>query len=151
MTFPATFTIALMLIASSAAAEDATRIYVYALRNTPARSWMPVFCDGQVMADVRAGAYFAINIPAGRHILSIDPGVPLPIDIGSNETKFIRVDWHHEIGKQPIPVLNLITAELAESEIRFLSYIEQRRQHSALVAVSDPQPRRPQLRTRTQP
>jgi hypothetical protein len=132
-----------------ASAEDNGRVYVYAQRLTEARSWMPVYCDGEPVARIKAGRLFAIHLAAGRHTLSLEPGVPLPIEVRPGEESFVRLDWHMELGRSAIPVFNLTRPELARKEMTNLSYIDPKQALSPAVAKTDVRElRQPELRRR---
>lgn len=123
------------VLALSASAEQLSRIYVYARRETPARGWLPVFCDSQV-AEIRRGAFFAINVSLGHHVLGLEKGVPISVEAGSGEEAFVRLDWHHKVGRPPIPAFKNVRFELATKEMRFLSYADAKRLRSASVPPS---------------
>jgi hypothetical protein len=131
------------------AVDDLSRVFVYAQRETPARSWMPVGCDGQNIAEVKRGFFFSANLRPGRHLLSLEDGVPISIDVRPGAETYVRVDWNYDIRRSPIPVLSSVVEERAKKEIRFLSYVETKRIHSLTVSKADPRPFvSPQLKTR---
>ena len=82
-------------------ADDSGRIYVYAQRETAARSWLPITCGGVVVAQLKRGMLFAINVPPGRHTLSVEAGLPAFVDVHSGEDVFVRLDWNYEVGRAP--------------------------------------------------
>jgi hypothetical protein len=128
---------------------NAARVFVYSQRETPARSWLPVVCDGVSVADLKRGFFFVVNVSAGRHSLSLLDGVPVSVEIHSGDEAFVRLDWHYDVRRAPIPILAVISAERAANEMRFLSYIDAKRIHSTTVPSSDPRPTvQPQLKTR---
>lgn len=130
-------------------ADDPARIYVYAQRNTAARSWLPVSCGTSVVAEIKQGTFFALSLAPGRYALFVKNGVPLPVDVHSGEESFVRLDWQYEIGQPPIPVLVKVGPAEARGDMKFLSYVSARRVHSSLVAKNDPRPPvEPRLRTR---
>jgi hypothetical protein len=73
-------------------AADSARVYVYARWETPARSWLPISCDGEVVAKLKQGTLFAIDVTPGRHNLGSDRGVPVFVDVRSGDEVFVRLD-----------------------------------------------------------
>jgi hypothetical protein len=130
------------------AADDLSRVFVYAQRETPARSWTPVGCDGENIAEVKRGFFFSVTLRPGRHLLSLEGGVPISIDVRSGVETFVRVDWNYDVRRPPIPVLSSVDEERAKTEMRFLSYVETKRIHSLAISKTDPRPTvSPQLKT----
>ncbi len=99
-----------LLVASLAPAET---VYLYAQRDTPASTWIPVYVDGAPAADLRRGAFFAAHL---------------------------RLDWNHHLNRPPIPTLSRVPRARAEQEMMFLSYIPANKIHSTAVPKSDPRP-----------
>jgi hypothetical protein len=129
--------------------QDATRIYVYAQRDTAARSWIAISCGGAVVAELKRGTFFAINVAPAAYTLFVDKGVPLSIDAHPGEESFVRLDWRYGMDRPPIPVLAKVRQSEARKEMKFLSYISAKRVHSSLVPKTDPSPPiQPQLRRR---
>ena len=122
----------------SAQAEGLARIYVYAQLETPAGSWIPISCDGTVVAKLRRGRFFAINAAPGRHMLSDEKGVPVSVDARSGEESFVRVDWRMEVGGPAISVLQVVPPSAARSEMIYLTYIDASKVHSKSVSKKDP-------------
>lgn len=116
------------------------RIYVYARRDTAARHWLPVSCGGAVVAGIKQGTFFVLNVKLGRYVLSLEAGVPIVIDAGSTEATFVRLDWSYGIDRAPIPVFSKVPEKQARQEMRFLSYISSKQVHSAQVPSRDPDP-----------
>src|SRR5258708_30771389 len=58
-------------------AEDQARIYVYARRDTAARSWMSISCGNAVVAEIKQGTFFAIMLAPGQYTFLSERGVPL--------------------------------------------------------------------------
>ena len=144
--------VCLLLLSQNASAEELGRIYVYAQRETPARAWMTVFCNGSAAAEIRRGTFFAIDDSPGRHTLITDAGVPLTVEVVAQHDVFIRLDWHHQVGRPPIPAFLKVGGAQAESEMRFLSYVDKKRIRSDSVSGTDPRPPiQPRLRTRGVP
>ena len=130
-------------------AENPTRIYVYAQRDTAARSWLSISCNSVVVAELQRGAFFAINVEPGPYMLSVEKGVPLSIDARAGEESFVRLDWSYGIDRPPIPVLSKIYTAGAQREMKYLSYVPAKRVHSNQVPKTDPSEHlQPQLRTR---
>lgn len=115
--------VAFAFVALHAQAEDPGRIYVYAQRLTPARSWLPVSCDNVAVAKIRGGAFFVIELPPGRHILAIEGGVPAPVHLAPGGQVWVRLDWNMHVSRPPIPALSVVPEPAARKEVRFLSYI----------------------------
>jgi hypothetical protein len=132
-------------------AEGPARIYVYAQRPSAARSWIPISCDNAMVARLRQGTFFAVNVAPGKHVLSTDSGVPTVVELRPGEDVFVRLDWHMEIGRRAIPALAAVKPERAQQEMTYLSYIDAGKVLAASVPKSDP--RRipePQLKKRPQ-
>ena len=132
--------IALVSLASvgSVLAQDLARIYVYAQRQTAARSWLPISCDSAVIAKLKRGTFFAINIAAGRHIINEENGIPVFVDARPGEESFIRLDWNFKSGRAPIPEFHLVRSTEARKELNYLTYIDANKVLSKLVSKSDP-------------
>jgi hypothetical protein len=130
-------------------AGDQPRVFVYAQWDTPPRSWTLVSCDDGKIAEVKQGFFFAITLSQGRHLLALKDGVPLPLDLHTGDDTFVRVDRHYAGSQPPILILSTVPAETATKEMRFLTYIEKKRIHSANVPKEDPRPpATPHLNTR---
>jgi hypothetical protein len=142
---------AILLALGSTAAADHARIYVYAQRQTAARSWLPITCDGSVVAELKQGRFFAIDVPPGRHSLGTGQGVPGFLEAAAGGESFVRLNWHYETGRPPIPVLSAIAPDRAHAEMKFLSYIDTRKALSASVSKTDPRgPPELQLKRRSE-
>jgi hypothetical protein len=137
------------VLAGALHADDQARIYVYARRNTAARSWMSITCGSAVVAEIKRGTFFAITLQPGQYTFLSESGVPLPVDPHSGEELFLRLDWNYGVGRPPIPVLSKVRESEARKEMRYLSYINSKRVHSSLVSKTDPSPAvQPELRRR---
>lgn len=112
-----------LLVIQSASPGDLDRIYIYAQRETAARSWRPISCDGAIVAKLKRGTFFAINVSPGRHVISDAKGVPLFVDVIAGRDFFVRLDWQIEVGEPAIPVLSRVNARVARNEMRFVTYI----------------------------
>ena len=53
-------TVAVALAAHVLAAEDSARIFVYADWDSPQKSYVPVYFDGVLIAEIKRGRFFAI-------------------------------------------------------------------------------------------
>jgi hypothetical protein len=138
-----------VVLAAALAAEDPTRIYVYARRDTAARSWISISCDNSVVAEVRQGTFFAVNVAPGKHALLTEGGVPSFVDLAAGKEIFVRLDWDYGIGRPPIAVFSQVDPADAQREMKYLSYVGVKRLHSSLVPKADPrQEVQPRLRTR---
>jgi hypothetical protein len=122
----------------SARATGLARIYVYAQLETPAGSWIPISCDGTVVAKLRRGRFFAVNLAPGRHTLSDEKGIPVFVDARSGEESFVRLDWHIEVDKPGISVFQVVPPPQARDEMRYLVYIDAGKALSRSVPKKDP-------------
>ncbi len=130
----------------SAGAKGLARIYVYAQLETPAGSWIPISCDGTVVAKLKRGRFFAVNVAPGRHMLSDEKGVPVFVGARSGEESFVRFDWHIEVDKPVISVLQVVPPPQARNEMRYLVYIDAGKVLSRSVSKADPrEPPQPRL------
>lgn len=130
-------------------AEDPARIYVYSRRETAAHSFLSISCDSEVVAEVKQGLFFAVNVSPGRHVVLVDGGLPLFVEVVSGQESFVRLDWNYGISRPPIAILSQVNPLDAQREMRYLGYIPVKRVRSKTVSETDP--RRalgPQLRTR---
>ena len=143
---------AALLTSALSIAADSARIYVYARRDTPARSWMRVSCDGAPVAELKQGKFFALTVSPGRYALGIDRGVPLIVEARAGEELFVRLDWNYGMERAPIPVLAAVRPDRASTEMKYLSYISRGKALSKSVARSDPRtPAPPRLERRGEP
>ena len=99
---------------------------------------MPVKFDGEIAAEVRRGTFFTITCDPGPHVLIIDQGVPVAVEARADRPVYVRLDWHYQLGRRPIPVLGVVPVRIAEAELRHLNYIEAKKVRSAAVLKSDP-------------
>jgi hypothetical protein len=128
---------------------ESGRVYVYAQRLTEAGSWLPVACGGSVVAELKQGYLFALNLPPGRHVLTAGDGVPLSVEIPAGQEVFVRLDWNYQVGRRPIPVFSAVPPEQARKQMVYLSYIPPKKALSRSVPATDPRdPAPPQLKTR---
>jgi hypothetical protein len=120
------------------ASQDSARIFVYAQRESAARSWRPILCDGVLVAKLKRGSFFAINVPPGRHALSIVKGVGTFVAAAAGNDSFVRLDAQIEIGRPPTLVMGKVDPAVARQEMRFVLYIEPKQVLSPSVSTSDP-------------
>jgi hypothetical protein len=97
-----------------------------------------------VVAELKQGMFFAINVPPGRYTLSPAKGVPVAIDVSSGEESFVRLDWNYGVGRSPVPELHAVRKQQAREQMRFLSYLNANKMLSSSVSKTDP--REPELR-----
>ncbi|MGJ5817027.1 hypothetical protein [Paludibaculum fermentans] len=141
----------LLAVSLPGLAEDSARVYVYARRETEARSWIAVSCGGAVAAEVKQGHFFTLRLTPGRYSLSVADGVPLALGAVAGEDSFVRLDWHYQVGRPPIAALSKVGPDDARREMQYLAYVPSKRLHSSLAARSDPRaPTQPKLRSRPQ-
>lgn len=69
-----------VVLCRTVTADDLARVFVYSQRETPARSWKTIACDGERIAEVKRGFFFAVNVRPGRHSLSLVDGVPISVE-----------------------------------------------------------------------
>ena len=127
----------------TAAPANTGTIYVYAQRLTAARSWIPITCGGAVVAELKRGKLFAIELRPGRYTLAPASGTPLVVKLRSGEESFIRLDWIYDAGQRPVPVLSIMRPEQARREMKYLSYIDANKVRSGTVPKTDPRPPEP--------
>ncbi len=127
-----------LMVSRPALAGEPGRIYVYVRQETPARSWFPVSCDGVVVAEIKRGRFFSINVGPGRHMLSEEKGVPTFVDAHSGRDSFIRLNWHIEVGQSAIPVWEIVAPSSARRDMLDLTYIDVGRVLSKSVPKRDP-------------
>jgi len=134
--------LAATLIPSLAAvAESPARIYVYVVpMETHARSWFPITCDGTVVARVKRGRFFAINVAPGRHLLSDEKGVPVSVDARSGEDLYVTLGWRVEVGGPAISVLQVVVPAVGSRDIIDLTYVDADKVLSQSVPKTDPRP-----------
>ena len=70
---------AFLVITLVLAAEDSVRIFVYADWDSAQKSYVPVYLDGVLIAEIKRGKFFAINVSPRQHILIAGEGVPEPV------------------------------------------------------------------------
>jgi hypothetical protein len=128
--------------------EPLEQIYVYADWESPEHRWVDVACDDEIVAKVKAGRFFVINLPPGRHAMSVRDGIPMFIEVRSGEKSFLRLGREVD-GQTVMQVLTKMDSTEANKEMVNLAYIDASRALSNSVPKEDPRERRqPQLRTR---
>jgi hypothetical protein len=58
-------------------------------------------CDGAPVAKIKRGTFFAINVAAGRHVVSSINGIPSFVDLQGGDESLIRLDWQREVAGPP--------------------------------------------------
>ena len=87
---------------------------------------------------VARGDIFRRNVTPGRHTLGTRGGVPVSISVLAGEEAFVELSWHVQTGAPPIPVLFGVAPSLAQTKMKFLSYVPSGRILSSSVEKSDP-------------
>jgi hypothetical protein len=143
---------AAILAPRSLPADNPTRIYVFAAWELPVRSWVPILCDGRVVAKIKRGRFFAINVAPGQHILSEQDGVPAFVDAHSGEDAYVQLQQHVEdssSGESVIPMFQIVAANEARKQIIHLAYIGADKVYAPSVSKEDPtRSWQPQVKTR---
>jgi hypothetical protein len=85
-----------LLSAEVTQSQEPAQIFVYAQRETSVRSWQPIWCDGTLVARIKRGGFFVINVAPGRHVLQQSKGVPAFVEAGSGDEKFVRLGFQIE-------------------------------------------------------
>jgi len=144
--------LATVAFAAGDSAGRGAQIYIYGSWEYPVRSWVPVSCDGEVVAKVRRGRFFAINVSPGKHLLSQDDGIPRPVNAHAGQPSYLRLGQEvsdEPSGKSVIPVLEAVDPDQARKEMVHLVYIDADKLYSSAVPQQDPAPvSRPQLKPR---
>ncbi len=139
MRIVAVVTLFVLIPLPSARVGDSARIYVYAKFGTAARSWLPISCDGPVVAKLKHGKFFAVDVALGQHVLGIaSGGVPVVVDVRPGEESFVRLGGHRDRGAPAIPVLSVVEPAHLQREINRLRYIDADKTISKSVPRADP-------------
>jgi hypothetical protein len=142
-------------LATGEGTEHLTEIFVYASWEYPARSWVPVSCDGTLVAKVKRGRFFAINVGPGKHMLTQNDGIPLVVNAHSGQQMFVHLGQEvsdEPSGKVVLPVLQAVAPENGRKEIVHLVYVDSDKLYSSAVSRQDPtQPSPPRLKQRGDP
>jgi len=123
------------------AAEDSARIFVYADWDSPQKSYVPVYFDGVLIAEIKRGRFFAINVLPGQHILIAGEGVPEPVNAKQGKEFFVRLEQDVELsasGKTAMLALSVKTTAQGKTEIGHLVYLDSGKIYSKLVSRGDP-------------
>jgi hypothetical protein len=140
-----------LLSAEVTQSQEPAQIFVYAQRETSVRSWQPIWCDGTLVARIKRGGFFVINVAPGRHVLQQSKGVPAFVEAGSGDEKFVRLGFQIENGEPRVLVFDKVHPDVANNELRFLSYIDAKQVLSPSVSKIDPRPRpEPHLKVRSE-
>ena len=132
-------------------ANDVARLYVYIQDDTPARSWSPIYCDSKVVAKLKRGRFFALDVAPGRHMVSGENGVPVFVDAGAGEDSFVSLGWRTgDTGGPLLPAWQIIGPDAAEREMKDLKYVDADEVISSSVSEKDPRGP-PSLRRRKSP
>ena len=149
------FVLVILGFATGEGAEHLTEIFVYASWEYPARSWVPVSCDGILVAKVKRGRFFAINVGTGKHALTQNDGIPLIVNTHPSQPLFVHLGQEvsdEPSGKVVLPVLLAVDPEEARKEMIHLVYVDSDKLYSSAVSRQDPtQPSPPRLKQRGSP
>jgi hypothetical protein len=129
--------------------EPVGQIYVYANWESPERKWVDIACDDEIVAKVKAGRFFVMSLPPGRHAVSAGDGIPVFVEERSGEKSFLRVGREVD-GQAVMLVLTKMDSTEAGKEMVHLAYIDAAKALSSSVPKEDPRDLRqqPQLKTR---
>ena len=76
---------AFFLFSRTATADDLSRVFVYSQWETPARSWIRIVCDGERVAEVKRGFFFAVNDLLSRYEKHLVVGLSLTVQFLSDQ------------------------------------------------------------------
>jgi len=134
----------------SARSQSLATLYVYVDHHTEAKSWRPIFCDSVLVAKLKQGTFFEVNLPPGQDVLSDGKGTPAIIDATAAKPKFIRLSWVYQFGQPPTSVLEVVKENEAQRDMKFLVYIDRNKALAPSVSKTDPRPA-PELHLKTRP
>jgi len=124
------------------------QVYVYADWDLPEHRWLDVACDEEIVAKVKAGRFFVMNLPSGRHTIAVRDGIPIFIEVRSAERSFLRLGRQVD-GQTVMLVLSKMDSTEANKEMVNQAYIDASKALANSVPKEDPRERRqPQLKTR---
>jgi hypothetical protein len=128
------------------------QVYVYANWESPEHKWIDIACDDETVAKIKAGRFFVMKLPPGRHAVSARDGIPVFIDARSGEKSFLRLGREID-GQTVMPVLTKVDSTQALKEIVHLAYIDAAKVLSNAVLQADPGDlwQQPRLKTRGNP
>jgi len=133
--------LAIQGLAIGEGAEQRTGIFIYSSWEYPARSWVPVSCDGTLVAKVKRGRFFSINVGPGTHTLTQNDGIPLVVNARPGQQIFVQLEQQvsdEPSGKVVLPVLQVVAPEQARKEIIHLVYVDSDKLYSSAVSREDP-------------
>jgi hypothetical protein len=146
--YAAAIAVSSLMSLSFAGGRPTTQVYVYVQHESPVRSWFPVWCDGVLVAKIKQGRFFIINVEPGRHEISEEKGVPAFVDVRSGKKAFVRLEWRNgELGGPALPVWEEVTQSAAHDDMIYLGYIDADKVVSKLVPSTEPR-EAPRLRRR---
>jgi hypothetical protein len=123
------------------AAEDTARLYVYSPWDSGQSSWLPISYDGERIAKLQTGKFFAIHASPGQHHLVAGQGVPINIEVRPGEDQFVRLDQAITLtqsGESIIPTLTLESPEESRRIVAQLVYVAPSKIYSTVVDKQDP-------------
>jgi hypothetical protein len=126
------------LVFAEAGQQQTARLFVYAQRETAVRAWQPIWCDGSLVAKIRRGTFFAINVDPGRHVFTLEKSVPAIVDVKAGDESFLRLDSKVELGQPTVLLFYNAPAKVAAIEMRFVVYIDAKQVRSGSVSRIDP-------------
>jgi hypothetical protein len=139
---------------SYAGSEGSARIYVYSDWDSGLRSWVPIFCDGTLMAKVKKGKYFVISASPGRHTLTASDSIPVFVEVVAGKEAFVRTQQNTVVGltgSYKMSSLKIMPHGRGQSDTNNLVYVDPKQIDSSLVLREDPaRLERPTLRKRAQ-
>ena len=110
------------LMPGHAQSQGLARIYVYVQTETPARSWFQVWCDKAVVAKLKRGRFFEVDVAPGRHTISDEKGVPVSVDAHSDKDSFVRLEWRNgDVGGPALPVWQVVSPSAARLDMLYLT------------------------------
>jgi hypothetical protein len=128
-----------LILLASAGAQPTAQIYVYVQHESPVHSWFPVWCDGVLVAKIKPGRFFVINVAPGQHEISEEKGVPTFVKVRPGNKAFVRLEWRYgEPGGSALPVWEEVSQSAAHNDMTRLAYIDADKAVSKLVPRSEP-------------
>lgn len=81
-----------VLVSLFAEERSTARFYIYAQRDTPARSWQEISSGPNLIAELKQGRFFAVDVSAGRYTFSTKTGAPVSVEIkdGESHSRVVR-------------------------------------------------------------